>query len=81
MIYVYPCDEQTCAAFNGWLVPVQFAFILYEPTTKNIAYVDCYQDIEEAILGFRSISGSYRHPMPSHPPLYIYDPTQPEWQI
>ena len=81
MIYVYPCDEQTCEAFDSWFAPVNFAFIIYEPITKHITYVDCYQDIEKEALNFRPIAGGYQHQLPSHPPLFVYDPTQPEWQI
>lgn len=81
MIYVYPCDEQTCAAFGDIFVPFTRGFILYNLATSLISYVDSYRYINNKLTHFYkdTTKGNYR--LPSHPPLYIYDPTQPEWQI
>ena len=81
MIYVYPCDEQTCAAI-GWYFPVATAFLLYNLDTSRIRYVDSYGDVNDELVRFyKSTASRMNYRLPSHPPLYIYDPTQPEWQI
>ena len=82
MIYVYPCDEQTCAAFGNKLLPVTYSFILYNLATSSIMYVDSYGDVNDELARFyKSTARGMNYRLPSHPPLYIYDPTQPEWQI
>ena len=81
MIYVYPCDEQTCAAFGNRYVPVTHAFLLYNLNTSRIIYVDSYSYINDELTRFYKTTVKGRDRLPSHPPLYIYDPTQPEWQI
>ena len=82
MIYVYPCDEQTCAAFGNWYFPVKQAFILYNLNTSCTSYVGVYSCVNDELACFYKCTTrgiSYR--LPSHQPLYVYDPTQPEWQI
>ena len=81
MIYVYPCNEQTCAAFGNRYVPVTQAFLLYNLDTSRISYVDSYNHINNELTRFYkdTTKGNYR--LPSYQPLFIYDPTQPEWQI
>ena len=81
MIYVYPCDEQTCAAFGNRYVPVTRAFILYNLATSSIRYVDYNSYINDELPRFYKDTAKGCDRLPSHPPLYIYDPTQPEWQI
>ena len=82
MIYVYPCDEQTCAAFGNRYVPVTRAFLLYNLATSRISYVDSYNHVNDELTHFyKSTTRGISYRLPSHPPLYIYDPTQPEWQI
>ena len=81
MIYVYPCDEQTCAAFGNRYVPVTQAFLLYSLGTNRISYVDSYSCINDELTLFYKDTTKGCDRLPSHPPLYIYDPTQPEWQI
>ena len=81
MIYVYPCDEQTCAAFGNRFAPVTQAFLLYNLDTSRTNYVDSYSDVNDELTYFYKDATKGNYQLPSHPPLYIYDPTQPEWQI
>ena len=81
MIYVYPCDEQTCAAFGNRYFPVTQAFLLYNLSTNRISYVNSYSCINDELISFYKDTTRGYDRLPFHPPLYIYDPTQPEWQI
>lgn len=81
MIYVYHCDEQTCAAFGDTFVPVTRALILYNLATSSISYVDYYNNVNDELAYFYKNATKSNYRLPSHQPLFIYDPTQPEWQI